>query len=151
MKLYATVTSERASKGQGGNEYLDIEIKDDNKEIIGKIHVRPFTDKVGDGVKVFYSFAARVYASETGLAKETKVKMRLEYLRKELRAERISYGEIAELQSLAEYIEDGDVELLEAAGVPEFEEQKGEKEKGEPYKGSQREADDEAFDLAQNG
>ena len=27
MKLYATVTSERASKGQGGNKYLDIEIK----------------------------------------------------------------------------------------------------------------------------
>ena len=27
MKLYATVTSERASKGQGGNEYLNIEIK----------------------------------------------------------------------------------------------------------------------------
>lgn len=26
MKLYATVTSERASKGQGGNEYLDIDI-----------------------------------------------------------------------------------------------------------------------------
>lgn len=27
MKLYATVTSERASKGQGGNKYLIIEIK----------------------------------------------------------------------------------------------------------------------------
>ena len=45
---------------------------------------------------------------------------RLEYLRGELRAERISYGELAELQGLAEYIEPGDVELLEAAGVPEF-------------------------------
>jgi hypothetical protein len=44
---------------------------------------------------------------------------RLEYLRQELRAERISYGELAELQSLAEHIEPGDVELLEAAGVPE--------------------------------
>ena len=44
---------------------------------------------------------------------------RLEYLRGELRAKRISYGEIAELQSLAEFIEPGDVELLEAAGVPE--------------------------------
>jgi hypothetical protein len=46
-------------------------------------------------------------------------KGRLEYLRAELRAERISYGELAELQSLAEHIEPGDVELLEAAGVPE--------------------------------
>ena len=27
MKLYATVTSERATKGQGGNKYLVIEIK----------------------------------------------------------------------------------------------------------------------------
>lgn len=26
MKLYCTVASERASKGQGGNEYLDIDI-----------------------------------------------------------------------------------------------------------------------------
>jgi hypothetical protein len=44
---------------------------------------------------------------------------RLEYLRGELRAERISYGELAELQSLADHIDSGDVELLEAAGVPE--------------------------------
>ena len=47
------------------------------------------------------------------------IKDRLEYLRQELREERISYGEITELESLAEYIEDNDVELLEAAGVPE--------------------------------
>ena len=45
---------------------------------------------------------------------------RLEYLRGELRAERISYGELAELQSLSEHIDPEDVELLEAAGVPEF-------------------------------
>ena len=44
---------------------------------------------------------------------------RLEYLRQELRAGLISYGEIAELQSLAPYIDTSDVELLEAAGVPE--------------------------------
>ena len=48
------------------------------------------------------------------------IKKRLEYLRKELRAERISYGELAELQSLAKHIDANDVELLEAAGVPEF-------------------------------
>jgi hypothetical protein len=47
-------------------------------------------------------------------------KERLEYLRRELRGERISYGELSELQSLAQYIASGDVELLEAAGVPEF-------------------------------
>lgn len=44
---------------------------------------------------------------------------RLEELRAAIHAESISYGEIAELQSLAEYIEPGDVELLEWAGVPE--------------------------------
>jgi hypothetical protein len=50
-----------------------------------------------------------------------KIKKRLEYLRKEIRKERISYGEIAELQSLSQYIDKGDIELLEWAGVPEFE------------------------------
>jgi hypothetical protein len=45
---------------------------------------------------------------------------RLEYLRGELRAERISYGDLADLQGLASHIEPGDTELLEAAGVPEF-------------------------------
>ncbi len=52
--------------------------------------------------------------------KTPTIQQRLEYLRGELRAERISYGELAELQSLAGHIEPGDVELLEAAGVPEF-------------------------------
>ena len=52
--------------------------------------------------------------------KEQQIKDRLEYLRGELRAECISYGELAELQDLASHIEPGDVELLEAAGVPEF-------------------------------
>lgn len=44
---------------------------------------------------------------------------RLEYLRGEIEAERICYGEIAELQALVEYIEPGDVLLLQWAGVPE--------------------------------
>ena len=52
------------------------------------------------------------------MAKQT-IKERLEYLRGEIKAERISYGEIAELQDLAEYIEPGDMVLLEWAGVPE--------------------------------
>ena len=49
------------------------------------------------------------------------VRERLEYLRGEIEAERISYGEIAELQSLAEYIEPDDTLLLEWAGIPERE------------------------------
>lgn len=45
---------------------------------------------------------------------------RLEYLRTEIRAERLSWGELAELQSLAPHIDPSDVELLEWAGVDEF-------------------------------
>jgi hypothetical protein len=48
-----------------------------------------------------------------------KIEERLEYLRGEIVAERISYGEIAELQSLSAHIEPGDTLLLEWAGVPE--------------------------------
>lgn len=44
---------------------------------------------------------------------------RLEAIRVSLRAGNISYGELAELQALAPYIEPGDTELLEPAGVPE--------------------------------
>lgn len=46
-----------------------------------------------------------------------QIKDRLEYLRGEILAERISMGEIAELQSLAEH---EDVLLLEWANVPEY-------------------------------
>lgn len=44
---------------------------------------------------------------------------RLEQLRQSIQSETISYGELAELQSLAAFIDPSDVELLEAAGVPE--------------------------------
>ena len=53
-------------------------------------------------------------------ARATDIEARLEYLRGEIRAERISYGEIFELQDMAEHIDPGDVELLEWAGVPEY-------------------------------
>lgn len=56
----------------------------------------------------------------TGTPTNGTIRERLEYLRGELRAERISYLELTELQALAEHIEPGDVELLEAAGVPEY-------------------------------
>jgi hypothetical protein len=50
---------------------------------------------------------------------DARIKRRLDYLRKEIEAERISYGEIAELQSLVKYIDPSDVLLLEWAGVKE--------------------------------
>ena len=43
----------------------------------------------------------------------------LEHLRGEIRGECISWGELADLQDMAELIDPGDVELLEWAGVPE--------------------------------
>jgi hypothetical protein len=50
------------------------------------------------------------------------IKQRLDYLRGEIEAERISTAEIAELQSLAQYAkESGDVVLMEWAGIPEWE------------------------------
>lgn len=54
---------------------------------------------------------------------EKAAKKRLEQLRKALRAEKISYGELAELESLKEYIDENDVELRQAAGIPEFEDE----------------------------
>jgi len=50
---------------------------------------------------------------------DAKIQRRLNYLRKEIEAERISYEEIAELQSLADFIDPGDILLLEWAGVEE--------------------------------
>jgi hypothetical protein len=48
-----------------------------------------------------------------------EIKARLEYLRGEILQECISWGELAELQGLAEHIDPSDVLLLAWAGVPE--------------------------------
>lgn len=34
MKLYATTSSERASKGQGGNDFLFLQVKNENEDPI---------------------------------------------------------------------------------------------------------------------
>jgi hypothetical protein len=44
---------------------------------------------------------------------------RLEHLRKQIKKEKISYGEIAELQGLKKHIKPHDTELREWAGIPE--------------------------------
>lgn len=48
-----------------------------------------------------------------------QAKKRLDYLRGEIEAEQISYGELVELQNLAKYIDRGDILLLQWAGMPE--------------------------------
>lgn len=40
MKLYATTTSERASKGQGGNKFLMIEIGDGERKKLAEANIR---------------------------------------------------------------------------------------------------------------
>lgn len=60
-----------------------------------------------------------VILSGVGTPVEVRAKTRLEYLREQIEKECISYGEIAELQSLAGFIEPGDVVLLGWAGVIE--------------------------------
>lgn len=46
MKLYATVTSERASKGQGGNEYINFVLRNETQEVILTLQVKqtPYID-----------------------------------------------------------------------------------------------------------
>jgi hypothetical protein len=61
MKLYATTTSERASKSQGGNKYLDIRIKDENKQEILTVSIAPYTDSIGDGVTAKIYWAEHIY------------------------------------------------------------------------------------------
>lgn len=54
----------------------------------------------------------------TAIANKT-IQKRLEYLRGEIEAERISYGELSELQSLAAYIDSDDLLLREWVCIPE--------------------------------
>jgi len=58
---------------------------------------------------------------------------RLEHLRGEVRAERISWGELHELQSLSDQIDPFDVELLEAAGVSEADAIRRQESAGQEY------------------
>lgn len=51
--------------------------------------------------------------------KKEQAEKRLEEIRAEIRKESISYGELVELQALKNFIEPEDIELREAAGIPE--------------------------------
>ena len=61
MKLYATVTSERASKGQGGNDFLDIVLfygDAKNSKELATISVKPVSGGYGlylDGAMIRHS------------------------------------------------------------------------------------------------
>lgn len=62
MKLYATTTSERASKGQGGNEYLEIDIQDEKERIVCSILVLPKEkDKLDNKTRIFIKHNSGAY------------------------------------------------------------------------------------------
>ena len=58
MKLYATIRSERAMKGQGGNQYLNIDILGEKKEPLGYIKIIP------DGTNYRLTFSFALYGSK---------------------------------------------------------------------------------------
>ena len=51
--------------------------------------------------------------------KWAEAKLRLSEIRQSICERSVSYGELVELESLSNYIESDDVQLLEWAGVPE--------------------------------
>ena len=59
MKLYATTTSERATKGQGG-QWLDIKVTDENKKTLLDFNLKFDGDKL----------KATVYTSTRSISKE---------------------------------------------------------------------------------
>ena len=78
MKLYATVTSERATKGQGGKE-LDIDITDEIKSILWTLEVRiiegVYSLKVARGSDHFHShvwFDTLEYTNKTNKGEKKK-------------------------------------------------------------------------------
>ena len=98
-------------------------------ENFGQDEVRKLSDKYGYSPSVsnfdnwtmnFDLSSLKKYADGGEVKVPARVKERLEELREEIREERISTGEILELESLKEYIDPSDVELLQWAGVEEY-------------------------------
>lgn len=64
MKLYATTTSERASKAQGGNKYIETIINDEHKKVIYHVSIIPYD---GDHLIIeHHSFCAGVQKRHGG-------------------------------------------------------------------------------------
>lgn len=129
------IVEQAVREGGGLGVTFSLSITGYGGEIIGGLHPYNYTDRVWvdatDEEEVEERFKILENA-EIGEAtalilewlerkKGEAIKERLEYLRGEIRAERISYGELAELQGLAAHIDLWDDELLEWAGVPEEE------------------------------
>lgn len=83
----------------------------------GQIKVKFVND---EGETKWLNITSDEFAAMESVLTADPIAERLEYLRSQIEAQTVSYGELVELQGLAEHIESGDVQLLEAVGVPEF-------------------------------
>lgn len=62
-KLYATVTSEKASKGQGGQKYLDIHVTSPDGDTIATIILKVLQDAHGDIIYAKIDFRDDIYVN----------------------------------------------------------------------------------------
>lgn len=74
-------------------------------------------------VTATYTDGREAYTSALAILHVEHITDRLEELRSAIHAENISWSELAELQTLAPFIDASDIELLEWAGVPEHDEE----------------------------
>lgn len=88
-------------------------------EVLALVGMDYDNDAADDMLAIYETAFGTAYWAEVQRAAHGIVTARLEYLRAEIQAERISYGEIVELQYLAAHIGADDVELREWAGIPE--------------------------------
>jgi hypothetical protein len=123
--LYNIASIELENENEAGELQTDV-VNDEIVEILDLMlavedEFTPVLPCIGHAVE---SEKSEIEISEPSLFEDIESKKeRLEEIRTELDNESISMGELVELQDLTEYIEDGDVQLLEAAGVPEFNEE----------------------------
>ncbi len=108
--------------------YMGFAIKDDRKSIECDEPWQAFTADgntysivtLGGGVLDELKYRIRQYHLEQHNGYGERIaKHRLDYIRGELVNERISYGELAELEQLKDYIADDDIELLQAIKLDE--------------------------------
>lgn|SRR3990167_1093063 len=72
MKLYAKIKSERAEKGQGGNDYLQIQLQNEKQAIFGSIVVLPGLYTYGSihGNKFEFSLSDTIKAKQCDKCKQ---------------------------------------------------------------------------------
>lgn len=64
MKLYATVKSERASKGQGGQEYIDIIVNDERGKNLSRLYVEIRDDEIHTELRRYSNGEKLIFSDE---------------------------------------------------------------------------------------